>query len=118
MAASWRQAEGRNGHSVFRRLLSRSQQMEEDEWDPCKNHQSLALVGLGYGALVLNDLFLKNMKEVVTSSTGAGAFVRNLKGFALYSDKDKSYEIEKFCRGRMLRDIEFFFKVYVDVAGH
>jgi hypothetical protein len=52
------------------------------------------------------------MKEVVTSSTGAGAFVRNLKGFALYSDKDKSYEIEKFFRGRMLRDTEFFFKVW------
>jgi hypothetical protein len=29
MAASWRHAEDRNGHSVFRRLLSRSQQMEE-----------------------------------------------------------------------------------------
>jgi hypothetical protein len=61
---------------------------------------------------VLNDLFLKAMKEVVTSSTGTGAFVRNLKGFALYSDKDKSYEIEKFFRGRMLPDTEFFFKVW------
>jgi hypothetical protein len=57
---------------------------------------------------VLNDLFLKAMTEVVTSSTGAGAFVRNLKGFALYSDKDKSYEIEKFFRGRTLRDLKFF----------
>jgi hypothetical protein len=46
------------------------------------------------------------MKEVVTSSTGAGAFVRNLKGFALYSDKDKSYEIEKFFGGRTLRVIK------------
>lgn len=83
-----------------------------DEWDLCKNHQSLALISLGYGALVLNDFFLKAMKEVVTSSTGAGAFVRNLKGFALYSDKDKSYEIEIFFRGRPLRDIEFFFMVW------
>jgi len=53
------------------------------------------------------------MKEVVTSSTGARAFVRNLKGFALYSDKDKSYEIEFFFRGRPLQDIVFFFMVWM-----
>jgi hypothetical protein len=52
------------------------------------------------------------MKGVVTSSTGAGAFMRNLKGFTLYPDKDKSYEIEKFFRGTKLRDIEIFFKVW------
>ncbi|CAK9868014.1 unnamed protein product [Sphagnum jensenii] len=79
----------------------------------CKNHQSLALISLSYGALVLNDFFLKAMKEVVTSSTGAGAIVRNLKGFALYSDKDKSYEIEIFFRGRPLRDIVLFFMVWM-----
>jgi hypothetical protein len=57
-------------------------------------------------------LFLNAMKEVVTSSTGAGAFVRNLRGFAMYSDKDRSYEIEKFFWGKTLRDVEFFFKVW------
>ncbi len=70
-----------------------------DEWDLCKNHQSLALIGLGYGALVLNDLFLKAMTEVVTSSTGAGAFVRNLKGFALYQTKTGAMKLKSFSGG-------------------
>ncbi|CAK9265600.1 unnamed protein product [Sphagnum jensenii] len=35
--------------NLFKTLVIR------DELDLCKNHQSLALIGLGYGALVLND---------------------------------------------------------------
>ncbi len=71
-----------------------------DEWDLCKNHQPLVLVGRGFGTLVLDNLFVKAMEEVVTSPTEAGAFVRNVRGVTLYGDKVKSYKIEKFFRGR------------------
>ncbi|CAK9868002.1 unnamed protein product [Sphagnum jensenii] len=74
-----------------------------DEWDLCKNHQSLALIGLGYGALVLNDLFHKAMKGVVTSSTGAGAFMRNLKvkGVATTLPEEHHLDIGQVYAGRV-----------------
>ncbi|CAK9265622.1 unnamed protein product [Sphagnum jensenii] len=54
-----------------------------DEWDLCKNHQPLLLVGCGFGTLVLDNLFVKAMEEAVTSPTEAGAFVRNVRGSML-----------------------------------
>jgi pimeloyl-ACP methyl ester carboxylesterase len=71
-----------------------------DEWDLCKNHQPLVLVGRGFGTLVLDNLFLKATEEVLTSPTEAGAFVRNVRGVILYGDDDKSYKIEKLFGGR------------------
>jgi hypothetical protein len=67
-----------------------------DEWDLCKNHQPLVLVGRDFGTLVLDNLFLKATEEVLTSPTEAGTFVRNVRGVTLYGDKTKSYKIEKF----------------------
>ncbi len=71
-----------------------------DEWDLCKNHQPLVLVGRGFGTLVLDNLFLKATEEVLTSPTEAGAFVRNVRSVILYGDQGKSYRIEKFFGGR------------------
>ncbi len=71
-----------------------------DEWDLCKNHQPLVLVGHGFGTLVLDNLFVKAMEEVVTNPTEAGAFVRNVRGVTLYGDKVKRYKFEKFFGGR------------------
>ncbi|CAK9211387.1 unnamed protein product [Sphagnum troendelagicum] len=73
-----------------------------DEWDLCKNHQPLVLVGRGFGTLVLDNLFLKATEEVSTSPspTEAGAFVRNVRSVILYGDDFKSYRIEKFFGGR------------------
>jgi hypothetical protein len=70
-----------------------------DEWDLCKNHQPLVLVGRGFGTLVLDDLFLKATEEVLTSSTEAGAFVRNVRGVTFYGDGRealKSCKIQKY----------------------
>jgi hypothetical protein len=67
-----------------------------DEWDLCKNHQPLVLVGRGFGTLVLDNLFLKATEEVLTSPTEAGAFVRNVRGVTLYGDNNKSYRIAEF----------------------
>jgi hypothetical protein len=73
-----------------------------DEWDLCKNHQPLVLVGRGsFGALVLDALFLKATEELLTSPTEAGAFVRNVRGVTLYGDDVKSYKIEKFFGGKL-----------------
>ncbi|CAM6038176.1 unnamed protein product [Sphagnum compactum] len=77
---------------LFKTLVTR------DEWDLCKDHQPLVLVGRGFGTLVLDDLFLKATEEVLTSSTEAGAFVRNVRGVTFYRDGGeavKSYKIEK-----------------------
>jgi hypothetical protein len=71
-----------------------------DEWDLCKNHQPLVLVGGGFGTRVLDDFFLKATEEVLTSPTEAGAFVRNVRGVTLYGRRDQSYKIEKFFGGR------------------
>jgi hypothetical protein len=71
-----------------------------DEWDLCKNHQPLVLVGRGFGTLVLDNLFLKATEELLTSPTEAGAFVRNVRGVILYGDDNKSYKIEKLFGGR------------------
>ncbi len=71
-----------------------------DEWDLCKNHQPLVLVGRGFGTLVLDNLFLKATEEVLTSPTEAGAFVRNVRGVTLYGDEFKRYKIEKFFGGK------------------
>jgi hypothetical protein len=71
-----------------------------DQWDLCKNHQPLVLVGGGFGTQVLDDLFLKATEEVLTSPTEAGAFVRNVRGVTLYGDEVKSYKIEKFFGGK------------------
>jgi len=76
-----------------------------DEWDLCKNHQPLVLVGRGFGTKVLDDFFLKATEEVLTSPTEAGAFVRNVRGVTLYGDNVKSYKIEKFFGGKS-EDIE------------
>jgi hypothetical protein len=70
-----------------------------DEWDLCKNHQPLVLVGRGFGTIVLDSLFVKAMEEV-TSPAEAGAFVRNVRGVTLYGDEVKSYKIEKFFGGK------------------
>ncbi len=72
-----------------------------DEWDLCKNHQPLLLVGCGFGTLVLDNLFVKAMEEAVTSPTEAGAFVRNVRGVTLYGNNVKRYKIEKFFGGRL-----------------
>ncbi|CAM6038164.1 unnamed protein product [Sphagnum compactum] len=79
---------------LFKALVMR------DEWDLCKNHQPLVLVGRGFGTRVLDDLFLKATEEVLTSPTEAGAFVRNVRGVTLYGHRDQSYKIEKFFGGR------------------
>jgi hypothetical protein len=71
-----------------------------DQWDLCKNHQPLVLVGGGFGTRVLDDLFLKATEEVLTSPTEAGAFVRNVRGVTLYGHRDQSYKIVKFFRGK------------------
>jgi len=76
-----------------------------DEWDLCKNNQPVVLVGRGsFGALVLDNLFLKATEESLTSPKEAGAFVRNVRGVTLYGDDKvvtKSYEIEKFFGGKL-----------------
>jgi hypothetical protein len=72
-----------------------------DEWDLCKNHQPLVLVGRGFGTLVLDNLFLKATEELLTSPTEAGAFVRNVRGVTLYGDNAKSYKIEKKFEGKL-----------------
>jgi len=54
------------------------------------------LVGRDFGTLVLDNLFLKATKEVLTSPTKAGTFVRNVRGVTLYGDQYKSYRIAKF----------------------
>jgi hypothetical protein len=72
-----------------------------DEWDLCKNHQPLVLVGRGFGTLVLDNLFLKATEELLTSPTEAGAFVRNVRGVTLYGD-NTSYKIEKFFGGKLV----------------
>ncbi|CAK9209836.1 unnamed protein product [Sphagnum troendelagicum] len=64
-----------------------------DQWDLCKNHQPLVLVGRDFGTQVLDNLFLKATEE-------AGAFVRNVKSVILYGDKGESYRLEKFFGGR------------------
>ncbi|KAH8936870.1 hypothetical protein BDL97_17G108100 [Sphagnum fallax] len=81
---------------LFKALIIR------DEWDLCKNRQPLVLVGRGFGTKVLDEFFLKAMKEVITSST---AFVRNVRGVTLYANDFESYKIEKFF-GAKSEDIE------------
>ncbi len=77
-----------------------------DEWDLCKNHQPLVLVGHGFGTWVLDNLFLKAIGEVsLTRPPEAGAFVRNVRGVTLYGDKDKRYRIAEFF-GRKSGNIE------------
>ncbi len=76
-----------------------------DEWDLCKNHQPLVLVGRDFGTLVLENLFLKATEEVLTSPTEAGAFVRNVRGVTLYGDEYKSYRIAEFF-GRKSENVE------------
>jgi len=71
-----------------------------DEWDLCKNHQPLLLVG-GFGTLVLDSLFRKATEELLTSCREAGAFVRNVRGVTLYGDHVENYKIEKFFGGKV-----------------
>ncbi|CAM5999824.1 unnamed protein product [Sphagnum balticum] len=85
---------------LFKALVMSCASVTTDEWDLCKNHQPLVLVGRGFGTRVLDNLFLKATEEVLTSPTEAGAFVRNVRGVTLYRYRDKSYKIEKFFGGR------------------